>query len=236
LVDAAVAGAAAGNDGQAFKTAYVGGLHSQQVSFGNLTLEDDEAFVATVHPGGAGFRNFVVHDYWYISLDVANRTSCLNSSRAHADGRFTYVISARDPIKSQACATNLIGTSQWGCSDHPFKDDSFDYIVDPAFAASRLNRVIDQLESGAVPKERLFHIQYADLISRPIETSKALYAHFGLALSARGLKGMVDYLRAHPRTTRPKHDYVVTADPAALARERALFARYHRYFAIPNED
>jgi hypothetical protein len=147
-----------------------------------------------------------------------------------------FVMPHRDPIKSQASATNLIGTIQWGRSDHPFKGDSWDYIVDPAFAARRLNHVIDQLESGEVPKERIFHVQYAELTGKPIETVKAMYVHFGLPLSTRGLAGMEQYVRDNPRTARPKHEYAVTQDPAAVARERAAFARYQQYFGIPNEN
>jgi hypothetical protein len=147
-----------------------------------------------------------------------------------------FVMPHRDPIKSQASATNLIGTIQWGRSDHPFKGDSWDYIVDPAFAASRLNHVIDQLESGVVPKERIFHIQYADLTGNPIEKMKAMYRHFDLPLSAQGLAGMERYVRDNPRMARPKHEYAVTQGPTEVARERALFARYQQYFQIPNEN
>lgn len=145
-----------------------------------------------------------------------------------------FVMPHRDPVKSQASGTDLIGTVQWGRTDSPFKDDSFDYIVDPAFAASRLDRFIDQLESGVVPPERIYHIQYADLTGRPIEVAKAIYAHFGLPLSERGLEGMEAYMRLNPRTARPKHDYA-TGDGRATARERALFRRYQAYFNVPSE-
>lgn len=82
-----------------FGTAAVGGLQSQQVSFGHILLDPDDAFVITVDPAGAGFRNLVLHDFWYRSMDVAARMSCLNSGQAAADedGRFTYVVSHRDP-------------------------------------------------------------------------------------------------------------------------------------------
>lgn len=82
-----------------FSTAAVGGLHSQKVSFGHVVLEPRQAFVITVEAGGAGFRNLVLHDFWYRSMSVATHMSCLNTSQsaADADGRFTYVVSHDDP-------------------------------------------------------------------------------------------------------------------------------------------
>lgn len=145
-----------------------------------------------------------------------------------------FVMPHRDPVKSQASAANIVGTVQWGRTDHPFKDDSFDYIVDPAFTASRLNALIDVLESGAVPKERIYHVQYADLTGRPIEVAKAIYAHFGLPLSEAGLAGIERYVRENPRSARPTHTYS-TGDADAMARERAVFARYQAYFDVPSE-
>jgi Sulfotransferase family len=145
-----------------------------------------------------------------------------------------FVMPHRDPIKSQASATDLIGTIQWGRSDHPFKDGSFDYIVDPTHAADRLNRLIDLLERGEVLKERFYHIQYKDLTGKSLEVVRAIYAHFGLPLSEQGLQGMARYLEENPRTARPPHKYDM-GDEQSVAKQRKLFVRYQDYFKVPDE-
>lgn len=78
---------------------FIGGMPSQRVSIGTFNLADDEAFVLTVGPEGAGYHSVVLHDFWIMSLDWWNRTSTLNNSQAIAndDGSYTYVISIRDP-------------------------------------------------------------------------------------------------------------------------------------------
>jgi hypothetical protein len=86
-----------------------------------------------------------------------------------------------------------------------------------------------------VPPQRIYHIQYGDLTSKPIDVVKAIYAHFGLRLSERGLRGMEEYVRLNPRTARPKHVYA-TGGAGETQRERALFRRYQDYFNVPDED
>lgn len=82
-----------------FNTGGIGGLVSQSISLGSLKIDDDEAIIVTVEGGGAAFRNIVLHDYWFNALDYAQNTSSLNSGQSapDADGRFTYVVSAKDP-------------------------------------------------------------------------------------------------------------------------------------------
>lgn len=79
--------------------AFAGGLVSQVNVASTLRVNDDEAVVVTVHPAGAAFRNIVLHDYWYRSIDYPHHTSSMNNSQgvANADGTYTYVVSIRDP-------------------------------------------------------------------------------------------------------------------------------------------
>lgn len=80
-------------------TGGVGGLVSQVNSISLLRLADDEAFVVTINPGGAAYRNFVVHDFWYRSIEYWKRTSSLNNAQMlpNEDGSYTYVVSLHDP-------------------------------------------------------------------------------------------------------------------------------------------
>ena len=62
-------------------------------------LEDDEAMVVTATDGGAAFRDFVLHDVFYLSIEYWNLQTSLNAGQmaADADGRHTFVIAHEDP-------------------------------------------------------------------------------------------------------------------------------------------
>lgn len=82
-----------------FGTGGVSGLVLQTVSLARLALRDDEAFVVTIGAGGARFRDLVVHDFWFRTLQYWKRTSNMNNSQGvpNPDGSTTYVISLQDP-------------------------------------------------------------------------------------------------------------------------------------------
>lgn len=140
----------------------------------------------------------------------------------------------RDPSKSVASTVSLIGSMLWGCTDRPFKHGSLDQYMDPHGAAKRLERVIDQLESGVVPKARVHNLLYRDLVRDPIGTVELVYQYFHLPFSAERRRVLEDYLRANPRENRPAHQ-VGPQTRAAVERDRPAFRRYQEYFGIPDE-
>ena len=77
----------------------VGGLVTQMGSQGHIALADDEAAIITATASDATYRNIVLHDMWLRSLNFGHSQSSLNNAQMtpDADGRFTYVVSARDP-------------------------------------------------------------------------------------------------------------------------------------------
>lgn len=77
----------------------LGTLTTQASSFGHFKLANDEALIATVNIGGAGYFVFPVTDPWSITVDPINHQSSLNNKQAvpNADGTFTFVVSVRDP-------------------------------------------------------------------------------------------------------------------------------------------
>jgi hypothetical protein len=77
----------------------LGGLVTQQTSFGRAQLGDDDALVVTVNGGGAGYYSLVLYDFWFNAIEYADHTSTLNNAQVvpNADGTTTYVISQRDP-------------------------------------------------------------------------------------------------------------------------------------------
>jgi Sulfotransferase family len=144
-----------------------------------------------------------------------------------------FVWPHRDPVRALASGVNLVGTFQWGYSDHPFIGDSFAFVTDPQYSAQRLNAVIDTLDRGVVPPRQIYHMLYQDLVGGTMTALDAMYRHFGIALSDGGRQGMAQYLADNPRTARPAH--TVAMSDAAVTRARDAYARYQKHFNIPNE-
>jgi hypothetical protein len=76
-----------------------GTLSSQAQEYSAWSLEDDEALVVTVNPGGAKYLTAPVYDQWQITTDYINHTQSLNNAQAkpNADGAYTFVIAINDP-------------------------------------------------------------------------------------------------------------------------------------------
>ena len=145
-----------------------------------------------------------------------------------------FVWPHRDPVRALASMHSLIGTIQWGRSDHPFKGGSFEYVTNPQLSAARLNAAIDQLESGVVPPGQMFNLLYVDLVTNTMRVLESMYDHFGIALTAEGRQAMANYLVEHPRDARPQHRFHAV-DDITLATARRAYKRYQEYFRIPNE-
>ena len=84
---------------EVFNTGAVSGLVSQAILFARLRIEADDAFVFTIGPGGAPYRNIVLHDFWFRTIDYWKRQSSLNNGQSapNPDGTITYVVSQEDP-------------------------------------------------------------------------------------------------------------------------------------------
>lgn len=77
----------------------LGGLVTQAGTQGRVQLADDEAAIVTVDPAGAAYAAIAAHDWWFRTFEYWNRTSSFtgHSSKPDPDGRYTYVVSIRDP-------------------------------------------------------------------------------------------------------------------------------------------
>ena len=141
----------------------------------------------------------------------------------------------RDPSKSVASTVSLIGSMLWGGTDHPFQRVSLDQYMDPHGAAKRLTHVIDQIESGVIPKERVYNLLYRDLVADPVEAAAKIHKYFNLPFSAQSRATLEEYMRQNPRDKRPPHKVSVETR-AVVERDRPAFKRYQEYFGVPNED
>ena len=66
---------------------------------GCFAFDDDEAWVLTLHPLGAGFFDFQISDPWTRAVEYIDRTASFNANQAvaDADGTITLVAAPNDP-------------------------------------------------------------------------------------------------------------------------------------------
>ena len=145
-----------------------------------------------------------------------------------------FVWPHRDPVRALASGISAIGTLQWTGSDHLFKGGSLDWLSDPFLSAARFDAVIDQLKTGVIPPQRIYHMQYKDLIRDPLGTVELMYRHFGLTLTDTGRADMARYIADNPRDGRPPHK--LDMSPEAIATARQAYKTYQEYFCVPTES
>lgn len=144
------------------------------------------------------------------------------------------VYTHRDPVKARASVTNLLGTLYWMRSDKAFDAASFERLMTPEAYAFSLERVIEQIESGAIPRGRMHDFRFADLMRDPLAALAELYGKLGLAFPEEARQAVAAYLAHKPQGKFGQNVYSV-GDPEQIARERALFARYQRFHGVPDE-
>ena len=142
------------------------------------------------------------------------------------------IMTHRDPVRAQGSVTKLLGTHYWMRSDKPFDAKAFEELLTPEGTAARLDKVIDQIETGAVPADQISHARYADLVADPLPALEKLYGKLGVPFTAQARIAAEKYLSHKPKGKFGAHHYVVDKQD----RTRALFARYQSYFDVPTED
>lgn len=148
------------------------------------------------------------------------------------DARIIYT--HRDPVMTHASVTNLLGTIYWMRSDKPFDAEAFERVLQPEAVAVGMNRVIEQIESGEIPRAQIHDFQFVDLIERPIEAVRSLYGRAGLNWSDAAQAGMEACLAHKPKGKFGKHRYSV-GEREQIERDRRHYARYQRFHGIANE-
>lgn len=141
------------------------------------------------------------------------------------------VMTHRDPVRAQGSVTNLLGTYYWMRSDKPFDAASFEELLTPEGTAARLNQVVDWLENGAIPADRVANSLYSDLVEDPQGALEKVYGQLGLPVTDQIRTAVTAYLADKPKGKFGAHTYAVDEND----RTRALFARYQTYFNVPSE-
>ncbi len=147
--------------------------------------------------------------------------------RTYPDARI--VQTHRDPIKCMASATNLMACIYKMRSDREFDAVAFDNILMGEPTAQRLERVIQQRESGIIADERICDSLYHDLLEQPLAAVEKIYQHFDMPLNDRARERMLAYLAEKPQGKFGKHTY------QSKLSERHFFANYQAHYGVPSE-
>ena len=140
----------------------------------------------------------------------------------------------RDPLRTNASNISIIGTLQWMRSDRQFDANSFAKLLSPDAMAFALNMVVDEFESGSIPKEKVHHVLYRDLLENPWQSIADIYKHVGYSLDDDAEQRMKNFIASKPQGKFGKHEYTV-ASGEEEKKIRQLFERYQRYYGVPNE-
>jgi hypothetical protein len=152
--------------------------------------------------------------------------------RVFPDARVLFT--HRDPVVAQASVLNLMGTLFWIRSDKPMEVKAFAGMLSPEAMAWGLDRTIDWLENGDIPKDQCYSSLYADLIGAPVEAIEKIYFKTGMDFTEAMGDRIRTYLADKPQGKFGRHKYAV-ADDREIQRLRQVFHRYQTYFNVPNE-
>lgn len=144
------------------------------------------------------------------------------------------VYTHRDPIKARASVTNLLGTLYWMRSEKPFDAASFERLMTADAYAFSLNRVIDQIESGEIPRAQIHDFLFADLMRAPEDALAGLYGRLALPFPDEARQAVADYLTHKPQGKFGQNVYRV-GEEEQIAHERRIFARYQQFHQVPDE-
>lgn len=139
----------------------------------------------------------------------------------------------RDPLKVMPSLVSMTATLRWQRSDNVDYDavlNAMAYLHPVA-----LNNMIEQRDSGAVPNDRFFDINYRDLMSDPTDTIGQVYDWLGVSFTDDVRAGISTYLAKRPKGKYGEHQY--TFEDLGLDKDtvRAGFQAYIDRFDIPAE-
>lgn len=112
------------------------------------------------------------------------------------------VLTHRDPLEAIASYCSMMETllASQGCSPQPHLGET---VLD--FCASSLERGYAVRDAG--DPARFFDLRFADFVADGLASMRAIYDHFGLALSPEAEAAMMRYLRENPRGKHGTHEY-----------------------------
>ncbi len=140
----------------------------------------------------------------------------------------------RDPIITVASIVSVLGTIYSFRTDTPFSSNCYEKWMRVDTTAAMLNRLIDWVEDGTLPRGQFASLRYQDFSSDPVAAVRDCYAKLSLEFTPATAERMRAYLEAKPKAVYGAHHYAV-GEREVIAAERALLTRYQDYFGVPSE-
>ncbi len=144
------------------------------------------------------------------------------------------VLMLRDPVKATASVVDVSGTLYYMRSDNTGLNKPHGQFIDGHPAVHALQRVIDWVEAGTIPRDRIQAVPYLDFFADPTRGLEKLYAGLGLPLDDTSRKAMLGYIANKPKDKFGHHEYAVGSSDL-IAGERAKWQAVQAYFGVKSE-
>jgi hypothetical protein len=144
------------------------------------------------------------------------------------------VLMLRDPVKATASVVDVSGTLFYMRSDNIGANKPRGGFVDGNSSAQTLQNVIDWMEDGTIPRDRIQAVSYLDFFADPGAQMEKLYKGLQIPLTAVAKQAMLDYIQEKPKEKFGKHEYE-TGDEELIAEEREKFRAFQTYFGVASE-
>ncbi|MDI2129665.1 sulfotransferase family protein [Yinghuangia seranimata] len=150
-------------------------------------------------------------------------------AEAYPDARIA--VTHRDPLTVLGSVTSLVATLRWVHSDTVDYPAIGRYHAD--LYAGDLDALVDHSSDGVLDATRVHHSQYADFLTEPLETVRALYDALDLRWSSEASAAMRAYLEGRPKDKHGAHHYAFEDLALDRSLESARFGRYRAHFGVP---
>lgn len=144
------------------------------------------------------------------------------------------ILMLRDPVKALASVVDVCGTLFWMRSDDPFSGDSYGHFLSADPVVANLERMIDWMEDGIIPRDQIQPVRYLDFFADPAQELQKMYKGLEISLSRKSEEHMLQYIESKPKGKFGEHEYD-TGEPSAIAGEREKFRRFQEYFSVQDE-
>ncbi len=144
------------------------------------------------------------------------------------------VLMLRDPVKATASVVDVSGSLYYMRSDNTGLNKPHGQFIDGHPAVHALQRVIDWIEAGTIPRDRIQAVPYLDFFADPTLGLEKLYAGLGLPLDDTSRKAMLGYIANKPKDKFGHHEYAVGSSDL-ISAERAKWQAVQAYFGVKSE-
>ncbi len=151
---------------------------------------------------------------------------------AYPDARLVLML--RDPVKATASVVDVGGTLFYMRSDNIDTNGPRGQFIDGSSSAQTLQNVIDWIEDGVIPRERVQPVSYLDFFADPGAQLEKLYSALEMPLPTDARQAMIDYIENKPRNKFGSHDYEMGGEEL-IAEEREKFRAFQEYFGVASE-